>query len=444
MAFNKAESVVDNIRPEDLTPELSKRVNASGYEFSTDQQSVFKNQSNAIFKAVHYGEWLRSRAAFWAGNHAAIWPEDKRVRIDIANFANYAADYGNQISSRSDALMKQLMGVQGTFILRDQLSSSVYLRDSATTRYLNLYDWNEATVGRGDLGPTDRVRMVEQLVNDTHWARINTVFAAGQGDTHMAFIKDDIGNWNLKSFDSDPSDLLNTYKDLGSAALASATRLIRAGAGDVSQAQSLLGFADQVALGSDPEASALRGQINGHQQVLRDRLSGIADAHVNQLKAWDSELSGVDRALAAKETDVQSKQSEVNAKRAKLNELIATVQPPVTPVPAPAPAPSPSPVATPPPGPVPGASSSIQATKLVDEVVESEKQLAALEAEFAVLKASKSWLEAQRKQLPDVTKQRLRDAMEQYQRTLLALSVSAVSAPAPAPQKEGDAGSNEE
>ena len=61
--------------------------------------------------------------------------------------------------------------------------------------------------------------MIERLVTDTHWSKVNSVFAAGQGNVRMAFIKDDIGNWNLKSFANDPTELVNAYKNAGLAAL---------------------------------------------------------------------------------------------------------------------------------------------------------------------------------------------------------------------------------
>ena len=47
--------------------------------------------------------------------------------------------------------------------------------------------------------------MVEQLIGDTYWAPVNHVFASGQGKVRMAYVKDEIGNWNLKNFDNSRS-----------------------------------------------------------------------------------------------------------------------------------------------------------------------------------------------------------------------------------------------
>lgn len=189
-------------------------------------------------------------------------------------------------------------GVEGYKILRDQLASSTYLRDSATTRYLNLYDWNDASVDRGDSSSTDRVRMVEQLIQDTHWAKINSVFAAGQGNVTMAFIKDDIGNWNLKSFDNDPTELLDAYKKAGLAAINGITRVVKAistsGASElahhVSKAEKLVNFSDKITLGADPNATGLRTSIDNHRESLKTHLDQINGAYGTRLGEINKQL----------------------------------------------------------------------------------------------------------------------------------------------------------
>ena len=90
--------------------------------------------------------------------------------------------------------------------------------------------------------------MVEHLVADNYWSHINTVFAAGQGDVSMALVKDDVGNWNLKSFDNSPGKLLEAYKELGLAAVKTTVDLARGREG-LSAAMNALNFADQIALG---------------------------------------------------------------------------------------------------------------------------------------------------------------------------------------------------
>ena len=197
-----------------------------------------------------YGSYLKRRAAYWAAEHVATSPLSKRLRIEMTNFAQFAAEYGNQITSRADALLKQSSGARGIEILREQLPNSTYLRDSAPTGYLNLYNWNDAAVEFGrKTTPAERIRMVEHLVSDNYWSRINTVFAAGQGNVSMAFVKDDVGNWNLKSFDNSPGELLKAYKDLGLAAVRATVQLAGSSSG-LPATKNALNFANQIALGS--------------------------------------------------------------------------------------------------------------------------------------------------------------------------------------------------
>ena len=218
-------------------------------------------QPLAVLRNCHGSvlDWER-RASYWASENVATMPGSKRLRIEMANFAQFAKDYGNQLIARSDALMKQVAGAQGVGIPRDQLANSVFLRDSSPTAYLNLYRWNDAAVSRGDA--TGRTRMVEQLVADTYWSNINTVFAAGQGDVSMALVKDDIGNWNLKSFDNSPGELLQAYKNVGLAAVKSAVVLAGDGS-NLDRAENALNFANQIALGSTSlgRASETRDQL---------------------------------------------------------------------------------------------------------------------------------------------------------------------------------------
>ena len=180
-----------------------------------------------LYQVSTYGSYLTRRAAYWASDQAV--PRTKEMpylQIEIANFALVAAEYGNQIVSRADALLQQVEGAHGIGILSEQLPNSIYLRDSEPTAYLDLQaaylkstfltpTWWTRLWRRTVRKATDRARIVERLIADNYWSHINTVFAAGQGDVSMALVKDDIGNWNVKSFDNNPEKLLGAYKDLG-------------------------------------------------------------------------------------------------------------------------------------------------------------------------------------------------------------------------------------
>ena len=223
------------------------------------------NCLDKLKEIAQFGSRLEHRALYWASENVAIMPSSKRLRIELAHFAQFAKEYGSKMVSRSDALVKQVAGKNGSHTDRKQLSNSVYLRDSSPTAYLNLYQWNEAAVTREFATAEERTRMVDQLVADTYWSKINTVFAAGQGDVSMALIKDDIGNWQLKSFDNSPGKLLETYESMALAAVQSVEKSINKG--DLVKASSELSFANEISLGST--SGGHHRQSTHHLELLR-------------------------------------------------------------------------------------------------------------------------------------------------------------------------------
>ncbi len=292
-----------------------------------------------------YGQKLRTRASFWAVDHTAIEPDGQRVRIDMANFAQNAAEYGNQITARADALIWQLRkrdadernfsgssrgknayGSPGTDVAK-RLALSLYLRDSSTTDYLNLYDWNNAAVEDSPSGqtPTDRVRLVERLVNDTYWSKINTVYASGQGEVSMAFIKDDIGNWDLKNFANDPSELLAAYHNAVRGTVEAAASLA-SGTQGIGGAQDLLALASQLSTGQSPAHSAF-GQMNIgrlHARAL-GKLKAQRELLDKQSKDLQKELAEAKTGSTKLQKQIQdaadtrkTKQTELDTVEAKL------------------------------------------------------------------------------------------------------------------------------
>ena len=181
---------------------------------------------------------LKGKALYWAETHASMAPGKRYVRVGMAAFANLASEYSNQLESLADGLQWQL-GEQGKGIDAKQLPLSVYLRNAETTDFLNLYTWNRAAapaiLEEMLLHPlnaftsnetADRVRVIERLFADHNWEKINTVYGSGQGDFSMALIKDEIGNWNLKSFDSDPTELFKAYTNFTLASISKASSLL--------------------------------------------------------------------------------------------------------------------------------------------------------------------------------------------------------------------------
>lgn len=168
---------------------------------------------------------LKSKAFYWAEAHTALAPCCRNVRIAMAGFSNLASELSNQLESRADALQWQLDDKVGTDA--KNLPLSLYLRDAEPTDFLNLYTWNRAAAPALSTDmiwhplnafssdeTADRVRVIERLFADHNWGKINTVYGSGRGDFAMALVKDEIGNWNLKSFESDPTKLVKAYTNL--------------------------------------------------------------------------------------------------------------------------------------------------------------------------------------------------------------------------------------
>jgi len=210
---------------------------------------------------------------------------------------------------------------------RRELPLSVYLRETQPTDFLNLLVWNRAAAPAlweemllhpinsfSSEETTDRVRVVERLFNDHNWSRINTVTANGQGETSIALIKDDIGNWNLKSFDSDTTELVSAYKDLTLAAVKTATEAVQAGAtgGISSTAKSLLGTASQLTsgnIGGDGDVGGL--DIENIHEDVETRLKNAANKH--QAKFDESGKEG--------ETEIQTQKRKAKASKNAIEEM---------------------------------------------------------------------------------------------------------------------------
>lgn len=188
---------------------------------------------------------------------AAVTREDRRVRIEVAKLANAAAEFAHQMAARADAIERQRsLGVKA-----ERLPTSKYLAGTDTTAFVELYHWLDASADNTSASAEDRRFMVRELYDDDNWAQINQVYASGVGQMHMAFIKDEIGNWHLKSFTSDPSELMNMYKDLTAAAFKTARKAFTGGGGDI--AASLANLAAVTTSGVPPETSQASAKGDG-------------------------------------------------------------------------------------------------------------------------------------------------------------------------------------
>ncbi|MDB5686930.1 MAG: hypothetical protein JWR77_1519 [Rhizorhabdus sp.] len=184
-------------------------------------------QEAIVIAIQSYATILRSSAFRDANANIRYVPRDRDIRGMLASYAYVASEYGNQLSSRIDTLQKLLKDGANA----KMLPTSDYLRGASNTDFVHLYDWLEGAEKHyplgspGKLNVAERIRMAERLNADYYWEKVNEVYASGQGDVSMAFVKDALGNWDLKSFSNDPSDLLKSYRKVTDAALTTAAKL---------------------------------------------------------------------------------------------------------------------------------------------------------------------------------------------------------------------------
>ncbi|MEQ1777307.1 MAG: hypothetical protein ABL863_02040 [Nitrosomonas sp.] len=173
---------------------------------------------------------MKTQSAATVAGMIPYFSSNEALRIAQSIFAVMSSEFGNLIGSRVDSLMIQLYGY-GDFkndsgpIVRSQMHLHKYLSDSSVTKAPKLYDWYDAKapfiieewkylIPGFNANMDERIKIYETIFNDVYWSNVNTVYASGIGKVNMALIRDEIGNWNLKNFDNDPTELLSAYKDL--------------------------------------------------------------------------------------------------------------------------------------------------------------------------------------------------------------------------------------
>jgi hypothetical protein len=207
-------------------------------------------------------------------------PRNKEVRYALASLSFEMTELAGMIASRTSILQKALHNCSQTGNCPydsngSKLPTSEFLRDVEPSAFMEAYDWFNADLDASHTGAIlrkDRTRAIRALTEDYYWEKVNEVYASGQGDVAMAFIKDELGNWNLKSFSNDPTKLLAAYRTAASAALKGVTDIARKAVGDPSaiagRGSSLLNFADRLATGEAPSDPAVGGL---NVRILRER-----------------------------------------------------------------------------------------------------------------------------------------------------------------------------
>lgn len=240
---------------------------------------------------------ISTRAHFKAFYRAGSSLGDERdPLLETVETVNLYSNLANQIGSRADRLLLQIAGTD-----RKNLPLSVYLREVEPTDFMDLYEWYGTVSPEGDA--EDKIRVMERLFADFNWANINTVYASGQGNVAMAFIKDDIGNWNLKSFENDPTELLKAYTEFTLEAIGKATDLVKTGiTGGGTEALEQLGqLNNSLSLASQASSGLIGGGDAAAQSLDVERLRQRAVGRLTGLRAqiatgWDSRSRAVQEA----------------------------------------------------------------------------------------------------------------------------------------------------
>jgi len=263
--------------PSESSPvELSTKECTNAVTAETAQQKI------VLKEVIKVAAQLKARAAAVGASFIPLVSGRNDLRTFQALLAGTASEYGNLIGSRAAVLMLQLDGKS-----REELPLSAYLMDSGSTEAMNIYDWYNAKslgileewdwfIPGNSIDMTTRVRAYEKLFADIYWSKVNTVYASGVGDVNMALIRDEVGNWNLKNFSSNPSALLSAYQGMTLTGIKTATRIID-GAKDPGALKSALQITQQLITVPRPTAEAsLQKQV--------DKLHALTDKALHDLE----------------------------------------------------------------------------------------------------------------------------------------------------------------
>ena len=284
-------------------------------------------REHVVRRVGDLGMKLKATAFYWAEIHTALAPCCRDVRIAMAGFTNLASELSNHLGSRADALQWQLDDQYGTDAR--YLPLSLYLRDAEPTDFLNLYTWNRAAAPAllpdmvwhplnafSSDETADRVRVIERLFADHNWGKINTVYGSGQGDFTMALVKDEIGNWSLKSFEADPTKLVKAFTDLTLAAITKTRRKITGS--DLPQPE-LLRLTGNLAAGQIGDSAGPFDVFDTerlHERVVGE-LTGIRDDAVKARNERDAKRDESVRRVV--ESEAKARAAEARAESAPVN-----------------------------------------------------------------------------------------------------------------------------
>jgi prefoldin subunit 5 len=163
------------------------------------------------------------------------------------------------------------------------------------------------------------------------WEQINEAYASGKGEFSVALIKDDIGNWNIKNFQSDPKALLEAQTNLATKIVGElAKKAVNPSSVDLSLAQRAVDFAN--GRSSSDEGTLLARQLNDEVsdrfklQTMENIKSAFAVVQSDAdflLKFTDQKklVAQCEGSLATKRKEASELASEIETSKADLDKL---------------------------------------------------------------------------------------------------------------------------
>jgi hypothetical protein len=313
-----------------------------------------KDREKFLAGAVEVAARMKAKAFYTVYDELPDFP-DERLGPLLVGWTTLTSTYSQELSARATTLLKQVTAEKDgetpeKAVLGRKLSVGDHLRNANPSEFLHLLDWYGAVGPRKEIveGMTaaDRVRLGQRLFADQFWSKVNEVQASGQGEVRMAFIRDAIGNWNLKEFDSNPEELLSAYRDVAKAGFELAKNAAKGAAtGGAGEALSTANKLINSDLGGNEPAPA---DTNPQIAVLRDRLGSDLNQIVEQLQtaktAHETKKADIEKRLRDAKTkaeadkkakiaelnrDIQAKESEKNglspSETAKISSLEAEI-----------------------------------------------------------------------------------------------------------------------
>jgi hypothetical protein len=120
----------------------------------------------------------------------------------------------------------------------------------------------------------------------------------------MAFIKNEIGNWDLKSFGNDPEELLKAYSNAANAAISTAVEMASGrvpglGGQALSQGEKLLDLGNRIATGQSSQTPTMAGMDAAqlHERAVK-KLRDVTELAKKRETAVSAELETARKAKA--------------------------------------------------------------------------------------------------------------------------------------------------